>query len=556
MANFSFRTKLILVFSLILSITFGVVFALLENYTTHAALPSALLNLKWQLLSVFLVSLICAFSVSYFLARSVSKPIESLVNAAKRIAKGNYRQSIRISGKNELGLLGQTLNIMQGAINQREEHITYQAQHDLLTGLPNREFAREEIKVRLDRDLHDMRNALCILQVSNLNQLTDVYGTNVKDTLLMQMARRLRNCVNKYDIAARISSNEFLIFFNQFNRQQVDQLCQQVFKAVDGTYHCEGIDILATTKIGLVYCPEHSKNFDGLLRRAYFALSQCQRNGAQYIVYQSGQDASHLRKLNITSRLQDAIRNGRFDLVFHPQFDLRHRVIKQCEVLLRWEDEELGVVFPDEFIPLAEHSGDIVHITRWVFDKCVTQLLNWKQKGIELGLCLNLSARDILSHELVDYIIHTAASANLSPHLLVFEITETAMMENPAVAIKSLQKLKDFGFHLAMDDFGTGYSSLSQLKAIPLHELKLDKSFIANIENDSHDQKIVKASIEMAHSLGLNVVAEGVQSQAASALLKLLGCDSVQGYYLCEPLPLKELETWLQSDQHSPRKVS
>lgn len=512
--------------------------------------------LQNQIIGFFAAALVVALIVIFVISRSVTRPIESLVTAAKRIAKGNYRQAIRIPEKNELGLLGQTLNIMQGAINQREEHITFQAQHDLLTRLPNRNHIRDLIKNRLDASLDKRHFALGILQFHNLNQLSDVYGTDVRDELIKQIADRLRDSMAAADLLARIGNNEFLVFFDELPRDQIGAACEMLFQSMDKTFRCGTIDVQVASQMGVALCPEDGDEYDDLLRRAYIALSRCGGAARRVSVYQLGEEEDHLRKIQITSRLQQAIKHGAFELIFHPQFDVKTRTITHCEVLLRWHDDELGLVDPGEFIPLAEHSGDIVHITRWVFTQSLEQLQRWQAKGIKLSLCINLSARDILSEKFIRYVLDTLDAMHIDRGAIVLEITETAMIENPAQAIRNLQVLYDAGIHLAMDDFGTGFSSLSQLKAIPLHELKIDKSFVLNLDNDGDDQKIVKATIEMAHNLDLRVVAEGVETESAFNLLQTLGCDVLQGYFLTTPLPSAELEQWLVSNQHTLKKVA
>jgi EAL domain-containing protein (putative c-di-GMP-specific phosphodiesterase class I) len=255
----------------------------------------------------------------------------------------------------------------------------------------------------------------------------------------------------------------------------------------------------------------------------------------------------YLRKLKVTQRLQHAISHNGFKLLFQPQFDLNKKIIHSAEALIRWYDDDLGPVYPDEFIPLAENSGDITLITDWVFSEALIQLERWHAAGFELGVSINLSAKDILKDDFIDRVILQIDARKISPHLLMLEVTESALVEDMDHAIANLRRLYEAGVHLAMDDFGTGFSSLAQLKVLPVHELKIDKSFVLNLDKDIDDQKIVRSTIEMAHNLGLTTIAEGVENSPSIEMLKSMNCDAIQGYFLSKPITSDDLISWLET---------
>lgn len=318
------------------------------------------------------------------------------------------------------------------------------------------------------------------------------------------------------------------------------------------TFKIGPISVEAEVRIGAVVYPDHGQRYDELMRRAGIALSVSHRQKDPFSLYQRGQDEIHLRKIHITNRLQEAVKTGNFRLLYQPQLDVKNEKIHQVEALVRWTDPSLGEVYPDEFIPLAERSGDISGITRWVFQRAIEQIAQWRSMNIDIGISINLSARDLKNEDFIDEIIGQIKQNELNNNDFIFEVTESAVMEDPESAIFNLQKIQAFGLQVAMDDFGTGFSSLSQLKSLPISKLKIDKSFILNIDTDKEDQKIVESTIAMAHHLKLQVIAEGVENLASLNILRDMGCDIIQGYHLSKPLPAEEFQQWLHQSPSAP----
>lgn len=501
-------------------------------------------KLQTQLLGIAFVALLLAAVVTVLIARGITRPIDTLVRAARRIASGDYHQPVELDRQNEFGVLSDTLNSMQGAIQDREQHIAYQAQHDLLTGLPNRDRMATVTTERLTTVDREPFGAL-LLQLANFDALSDVYGVSVMDRVLQQVADRLDRNGRQEDSISRVGTDEFLILAERLSQAQCRAVVHQYLLAFEAPIHCDAIEIKVEARLGVVLCPEHADTYEDILRRAHIALTDARLHGLKFALYETGRDEVHRRKITVTHRLQQAILNGGFELMFQPQFSLREGRIHSAEALIRWEDPELGRMFPDEFIPLAEQSGDITLITDWVLGEALRQMEAWQAAGHEVGVSINLSAKDILRDDFIDGLVARLQHNDIRRDALMLEITESAVMTDPDHALRNLQRLYDAGAKLAMDDFGTGFSSLAQLKSMPVHELKIDKSFVLRLDRDEDDQRIVHSTIEMAHHLGLSVIAEGVENQASMSLLRDMGCDAIQGYYLSKPQSAHDLRHWL-----------
>ncbi len=503
-------------------------------------------KLQTQMLAIALFALILAAVATVVIARGITRPIDILVRAARRIAGGDYHQNIQLARRNEFGVLGDTLNAMQQAIQDRERHIAYQAQHDLLTGLPNRDQMATQMKERLTEADKEPFGVL-LLQIVNFDALGDVYGVSVMDRVLQQAAERLTRNGRREDRIGRVGTDEFLILAERLSPAQCRAVVQQYQLSFEAPFHCDAIEVKVEARMGVLLCPDHATTYEDILRRAHIALADARQHGLAFAVYETGRDEVHLRKITVTHRLQQAILNTGFELLFQPQFNLREGRVHSAEALIRWQDSELGRMFPDEFIPLAEQSGDITLITDWVLNEALRQMSAWQVAGHNLGVSINLSARDVLKDDFIDGLIARLHHNDIRRESLMLEITESAVMADAEHALRNLNRLYEAGVSLAMDDFGTGFSSLAQLKSMPVHELKIDKSFVLRLDEDLDDQLIVRSTIEMAHHLGLSVIAEGVENQASLALLRDMGCDAIQGYYLSKPKTVTELREWLDT---------
>ncbi|MHA7881289.1 MAG: putative bifunctional diguanylate cyclase/phosphodiesterase [Saccharospirillum sp.] len=519
--------------------------ALMVSVSLNEAL-AAYQPLQMRMLGIGLVALLLAAVAAAYIARRITRPIAELVGAARRIGRGDYNAPLTLQRKDEFGVLSDTLNTMQGAIREREQHIVYQARHDLLTGLPNREQISDTLATTLNE--RTLSGELVLVELSNFDALSDVYGMAVLDDVVREFARRLQQYCGPDDVLGRVESNEFLLLRPEPERSGAPQaLVGQLLTLFEPPIQVNEIDIKAELRLGLLRFPDQGDTADDALRRVHIALRDARRDGQLWQRYRDDRDRLYLRTLQVTHRLQQAINSGGFQLLYQPQYDMARGIIHSCEALIRWHDSELGPMYPDEFIPLAEQSGVITRITEWVLDEALLQMQRWQLAGLDMGVSINLSAHDILATEFVESLIARIESDGIRKDRLILEITESAMMTDTQKALSNLQKLYDAGLYLAMDDFGTGFSSLAQLKRIPIHELKIDKSFVLHMDTDADDQRIVLSTIEMAHHLGLSVIAEGVENQASLNLLKEMGCNAAQGYFFSKPMPLAELTPWVKA---------
>lgn len=505
-------------------------------------------RLQNQMLIIAGLVLLAAVLASIFIASSITRPIGVLVRAARRISSGNYQQRLSIPGRTEFAELGETLNQMQSDIQEREQRITHQAQHDMLTDLPNRHYMSELFQQRLSDTGADAAPpfSTILVKITNFDMLSDVYGVAMLDRGLKQIAGRVTELLSVHDTVGLIGSDELLLFSSAALNIDTQQTIEDLFTVVKQPVIESNVEFKFSVRLGVVSCPEQADEFEAVLRRSHIALSEARAAGLSWKAFETDMETRHLRKLRVTERLQNAISEQNFTLLFQPQYDLNGQRVHSAEALIRWHDNALGPIYPDEFIPLAESSGVITQITDWVFAESLAQLARWHDAGLSLGVSINLSARDILKDAFIDAVIERIQNDDIDPALLMLEVTESAVVEEMDHAVKNLQRLYDAGVSLAIDDFGTGFSSLAQLKVLPVHELKIDKSFVLNLNHDEDDQKIVRSTIEMAHHLGLTVIAEGVENGASMQLLSGMRCNAIQGYYLSKPMSSESLMTWLK----------
>jgi diguanylate cyclase len=306
------------------------------------------------------------------------------------------------------------------------------------------------------------------------------------------------------------------------------------------------VDIGAST--GIAAYPEHGEDADTLMRRADVAMYSAKRAGSGFEVYDPRYEQSTPVRLSLLGELRHAVEHDQLALVFQPRIGLRRRTAGAAEALLRWDHPERGIVLPDSFVPFAEQTGYIKAVTRWVLNGAFRQCAAWRARGIDVQVSVNISARDLHNPDFPRTLSELAAAHDVKPESVTLEVTESAVMEDPAHALAILARLHALGVRLAIDDFGTGYSSLAYLKRLPVHELKIDKSFVIGLARDRDDAAIVRATIDLAHHLGLSVTAEGVEEGRVLDTLRRLGCDHAQGDYISPPVPAAALESWLHQD--------
>ncbi|WP_369975915.1 putative bifunctional diguanylate cyclase/phosphodiesterase [Xanthomonas bundabergensis] len=521
----------------------GRVAVALQASLDRADAPYRLLKLRILILAG--VATLAALVVAILLARGVSRPVAQLVAATRRIQQGDYHALLPVHAAAELAELADSFDTMQRRIARREQDILHQARHDALTGLPNRTALLEHLQTVVDASLaQDGVAAVLVLDLERFKELNDSLGHDFADQVLVETGHRLAAAVQAPDRVGRLGSDEFMVVLAHSDAATVVAYAAGLLAQLRRPLSLPQARILADASIGIALIPEHGADPDTLLRRADIARQQARQLGSGACVYRAGQDEQHLRRLRLTGDLRQAVARQEMSLRFQPKICLSRDRVEQVEALLRWQHPLLGPIGPDEFIPLAEHSGMIHQLTQFVLDEAMRSQAHWRSQGLELGLAVNLSALDLTDAGLPGFVSGCLARHGLPAQGLTLELTESALMRDVEHALHMLQQLCRCGVRLSIDDFGTGYSSLAQLKRMPVQELKIDKSFVMQLAEDSDDAVIVRSTIDLGHHMGLRVVAEGVEHAAAAALLRGYGCDMAQGYLYSPPLDAQALLAW------------
>ncbi|MGL4317032.1 MAG: putative bifunctional diguanylate cyclase/phosphodiesterase [Pseudomonas sp.] len=517
------------------------VLALLHKSVDQA--EAAFAPLDHDILLIALAAFFGSLLGALLLARSLSQPVRQLAQVAERVGLGDYQTIIEVHRRDELGSLAQALRRMQGDIAERERQLAHNALHDALTGLPNRTLALE----RLGSAITAQRpTALLHFGISNFRTLHESCGADGADLCLQQFSRRLQATLRPGDSMARLVADEMLLLLENCDSDSAVAAADKLQLMLLKPMQIGSLSVVLDCAIGIAAFPAHGATPDELLHRTAIALQDAALQPGHLQVYQQGSDAAHQRQVNLVRDLRHAPQNGELLLYYQPKLDIRAGRVLAAEALLRWVHPQYGMVSPGEFIPLAERTGSIQILTAWVIEEAVRQLHEWNQHGLRLQVSLNISADDLVNRGLAEQVGQLLARHAVAAEQLVFEITESAMMQDPQLALEVLHSLRARGIHLSVDDFGTGYSSLAQLKRMPVQELKIDQSFIRDLDEHSEDAVIVRSTIEMSHSLGLKVVAEGVEYSHNLDLLRRWNCDTAQGYLINKPLPPAQFESWVR----------
>ncbi len=516
------------------------VIALLQSPLDVAMQAFAPLDEK--ILGIALVALLGSLAGALLLARGVSQPVRALAAAAERIGQGDYQTPVSLKRSDELGLLATAFNSMQSGIAERELQLAHNALHDPLTGLPNRALAME----RLGSAISAQRSmALVYLGIDNLRAINESAGPESVDQLLRQTGERLQVALRPGDTVAHLIADEFLLLLDGMDSDAAVAVADQLQQLLLKPQRINGHDLTLDCRLGIAAYPVDGLSAQTLLERAAIAMKDAGQIPGRLQLYEQGRDLAHRRQITLIRDLRHAASKGEFLLHYQPKLDIRQGRVRQAEALLRWQHPQFGMVSPGEFIPLAERTGSIQTLTNWVIGEGMRQLSEWNRRGLRLQLSLNICADDLLSDDLAERVSALLRVYRLPAEQLIFEITESAVMREPERALKVLHQLRECGISLSVDDFGTGYSSLAHLKRLPVQELKIDQSFVRDLDETSEDAVIVRSTIEMSHNLGLKVVAEGVEYAHSLRLLERWQCDTAQGYLISRPLSAAAFEAWV-----------
>ena len=496
-------------------------------------------QLLFNISLIALIAIVLALCMALFFSKKITRPLIDLVDFAQKAAKGNYHHSFTSTSKTEeFNTLVNALDTMQNDIREREQEISFQAQHDMLTKLYNRHYIGNVLGQRLDNQEQFQIIGVNILGFRGIN---DVFGYSHGDSCLCKVASRLPKANG---IAARLTGGELLWVPDQaYDADAIAAFKQHMQQPVV----LGDVEISIKLVFGIMQCPQDASNAEELFRRLNIVLDESRKIPARLLHYDAALEQHYLRRLSIISELKKTLSSKQQELrlVYQPKLDLRSSRVIGAEALIRWNSEALGFVSPEEFIAVAEGAGFIEKITQWVLQRVVEDLIFFKHKGLKLNVAVNLSAQDLIQPQLAKNIIAMLEQHELTPDTISFEITEGDLVNEVEKAIVQLKAFQSQGFKIAIDDFGTGYSSMAYLQQFPANTLKIDKAFILNLDQNPSDQRIAKTIVDLAHDLNMTIVAEGVENLASLKILQQLGCEYAQGYFISKPKEKDEFVSWV-----------
>jgi diguanylate cyclase (GGDEF)-like protein len=528
----------------------------------------------------------------YFVNRFIAKPLDALANAAsalnpEKLETLNSSKALdavlKAKHDDELYLLATNFEQMRIAIVDKmkvielqkskleervlqrtksllrvNEELQHLALHDALTSLPNRTLFQDRLDQFLKAGQRDnSRFIVASIDLTKFKDINDNYGHQIGDLILEEVAKRLSGVLRLSDTLARMGGDEFYALFALGNDCNGEIIVRKFIKALQDPIICNDANIesiLISANVGTAIYPEHGEDADSLVKNADMAMYQAKNAGISYALFSPEEDLRVRRQVNLSQDFNAAIENDQLFLVYQPILEIKSKRVTKIEALVRWQHPILGLISPVEFIPICERNSSIHELTQWVFHKACMQCKPYIQADRTISISINLSGRVFSQPEIPNILESICAMSKIPPANINLEITETTAMAKPDQAIKILNKLTSKGFTVSIDDFGTGYSSFSYLTMLPVNELKIDKSFLLNMGKNS--AKVIKAMIDLAHSLDLRVVGEGVETNALLELLEDMGCDYAQGFYIAKPLSADDMHEFLSHHNFWPELPS
>jgi len=522
------------------------VLIVLQRSLQEAMAPYSEAGRKLLFLTIILMILVITATVLF--SGYIVNPLRLLTVAAKRISSGQYGMQVNVSTNDEFGELAASFNAMRTAISDRENHISHQALHDPVSDLPNRSSLLRGLGDTIG-EVKDDGSKIAVLSIKllRMSEIASTLGHAASDQIIALAANHLSVNLGPGEILGHVQTAEFILVLPDSDTDDALACADRIEGILGSGVTLNRVNIALQTEIGVSCFPEHGNNAADLIRYASIARREAGLNKVRITIYQKGREDHYLRQLQIFNSLRPALQNDDIYLHFQPKVSLPDGIVTGAEALVRWEHPDLGPLSPEEFIPAAEQSGMIVHLTRFVLDNALKQCRKWQEAGHTLGVSVNLSARDLHDEYLPYYILQLLKEHDITPDRLTLEVTENMVMDDIHHAISVLECLRDIGVRISMDDFGTGHSSLAQIKNMPLHELKIDRSFIMTMMSDDQNKAIVRTTIELAHNMNLSVVAEGIEDEHTLRQLSDLDCEQAQGFFLSKPISSDDFVHWLKN---------
>jgi len=558
----------------------GVSYGRVEVGLSVAAIQQVIAEARERTLAIAAVEMGLVALFSFGLGLYLTRGLNALTTASQRIAEGELGYEVPVRGRDELARTASAFNTMSRrlletarereraeeeirGLNQRLEErvrerteelaalnkqLQHQALHDPLTKLPNRTLFQDRLDHAVRLGLREKKPfALIVLDLDRFKEINDTKGHATGDLVLQHSAASLRAALRDSDTVARMGGDEFAILLPGVAGWDTAHVAaQRVLQSLTRPFPIAGDLFEVGASLGVALFPKDGEDAETLERRADGAMYHAKYTREGIAFYRPELEQASQQRQSLTGELRHAIENHHLVLHYQPKIDFATRRVSAVEALVRWQHPRRGLLYPDSFIPLAEETGLIKPLTLAVIRMAVRECADWRERGIELVVAVNISAHNVQDETFPERVAAILEELRVPPEWLELEITETGIMTNPVLSIETITRLSGMGIQIAIDDFGTGYSSMAYLKKLLVAKIKIDKSFVMDMATDANDAVIVRSTIDLGHNLGLKVVAEGVEDETAWERLQQLGCDAAQGYYMSRPLPAKELLDWLR----------
>jgi diguanylate cyclase (GGDEF)-like protein/PAS domain S-box-containing protein len=476
------------------------------------------------------------------------RPFEAEVTA-QRTDGTEFELELQLIPIEDGGQLTHWVTFVRDVTEMKTQVVTlrHQAMHDGLTGLPNRMLLFDRLDQAIDRARTEQTMlALLLMDLDRFKEVNDTFGHHFGDVLLKQVAFRLCNAVGSNDTVARLGGDEFAVVLpNIVDATAAATMARQILNTLQQPFVVESQVLEVGASIGIALYPAHGTDGRTLIRRADVAMYSAKQAQAGYTFHRHDHEPRNADSLALVVEMRSAMQRNEFELYYQPKLHLRSGLVTRAEVLIRWNHPQRGLLQPNVFVPIAERTGLIRPITDWLLDRALQQCRVWLDEGVPMHLAVNISAKSLLEQTLPAKVSALLSKWEIDPRFLKIEITESSIMADPANALAIMSMLQSMGVRLSVDDFGTGYSSLTHLRQLPIDEIKIDKSFVSGMQSSEADASIVRTVIDLAHNLGKQVCAEGVEDAETWQQLRNMGCDLAQGYWISRPLNATDLRQWL-----------
>lgn len=522
------------------------------DYELQVGFDESALNDEYQIVKSRLIFLMVFYFVLMMVFMAVithyiHKPLKILSMKSRLIAKGEVTSHLNVTSKiSDIKLLADDLEKMRKSLLVMADSMQVQATHDELTSLPNRYLYRDRLDKAISLSQRSGKSfAVLLLDLNRFKEINDALGHGVGDKVLQKLAQRMLDGIRGTDTIARIGGDEFSVILIDVEQVQAEILARKLIELIEPLIEVEGHNLKVGASVGVAVYPQCGHNAELLMQHADVAMYYAKHNNLGVASYHPDMDSDNYEKLMLVNDFKNSIAMNHFAALFQAKVDPASGKVCGCELLLRWQHPYLGLISPEIFIPLAEQENLIGELTRWATTQYLSRFRDVLKQYPNFHVAINVSPVNLLDMKLLESLREIIEMSHFPASNIIIEITENVIMKNPEQSAKVLQEFHETGFKVSVDDFGTGYSSLAYLQRFPISELKIDKSFVSTLSRESNNYAIVKASITMAHDLGIQVVAEGVESEEVSDLLVDLKCDRMQGFYYHRPAPFEEFVTWL-----------